>query len=58
MKFSSLNAFIDKSLCLIIVQVKFPNNKSVKVASGSNLKDAAAKAGFSPNYGCEEGKCG
>lgn len=40
------------------VEVIFPNNKKVKVASGSALKEAAKKAGFSPNYGCEEGKCG
>ena len=40
------------------VEVTFPNNKKVKVASGSPFKDAAKKAGFSPNYGCEEGKCG
>ena len=25
---------------------------------GASLKDVAKKAGFSPNYGCEEGKCG
>jgi ferredoxin len=35
-----------------------PNNKKCKVPEGSSLKDAAKKAGFSPNYGCEEGKCG
>lgn len=40
------------------VEVVFPNKKKVKVSSGSSLKDAANKAGFSPNYGCEEGKCG
>eukprot|EP01035_Chromulina_nebulosa_P017827 gene17827-23438_t len=40
------------------VEIIFPNNKKVKVASGSTFKDAAKKAGFSPNYGCEEGKCG
>jgi len=40
------------------VDVKFPNGKTVKAASGSLLKDAAAKAGFKPNYGCTEGKCG
>jgi len=33
-----------------------PNNKKVKVPSGSSLKDAAKKAGFTPNYGCEEGR--
>jgi len=27
-------------------------------ASGTPLKAAAAKAGFKPNYGCDEGKCG
>ena len=37
------------------VEVEFPNKKKVKVASGSSLKDAAKKAGFSPSYGCEEG---
>jgi ferredoxin len=40
------------------VEVIFPGNKKTKVAVGSSLKDAAKKAGFSPNYGCEEGKCG
>jgi hypothetical protein len=33
------------------VEVTFPNNKKVKVASGSSFKEAAKKAGFSPNYG-------
>jgi ferredoxin len=37
------------------VEVIFPNNKKVKVPSGSALKEAAKKAGFTPNYGCEEG---
>lgn len=40
------------------VEVEFPNKKKVKVPSGSPLKEAAKKAGFTPNYGCEEGKCG
>ena len=40
------------------VEVIFPNNKKVVVPSGSPSKAAAAKAGFKPNYGCEEGKCG
>ena len=40
------------------VEVIFPNNKKVKVPSGSALKEVAKKAGYSPNYGCEEGKCG
>ena len=40
------------------VELIFPNNKKVTVASGTPLKAAAAKAGFKPNYGCEEGKCG
>ena len=40
------------------VEVTFPNKKKVKVPSGSPLKEAAKKAGYSPNYGCEEGKCG
>jgi hypothetical protein len=45
-----------KSLFIMAdVQVTFPNNKSVKVSAGSALKDAAKKAGFSPNFGCEEG---
>ena len=39
------------------VEITFPNNKKTKVAAGSSLKDAAKKAGFSPNYGCEEGSC-
>ena len=38
------------------VEIIFPNNKKIKAASGSSLKDACSKAGFSPNYGCEEGK--
>ena len=38
------------------VEITFPNNKKVKAAAGSPLKDAAKKAGFSPNYGCEEGE--
>jgi hypothetical protein len=37
------------------VEVTFPNNKKIKVPSGTPLKDAAKKVGFSPNYGCEEG---
>eukprot|EP01036_Dinobryon_divergens_P026615 gene26615-35288_t len=40
------------------VEVIFPNNKKAKVSVGSSMKDAAKKAGFTPNYGCEEGKCG
>ena len=40
------------------VEITFPNGKKTKAAAGSSLKDAAKKAGFSPNYGCEEGKCG
>ena len=40
------------------VEIIFPGNKKTKAATGSSLKDAAKKAGFSPNYGCEEGKCG
>lgn len=32
------------------IEVTFPNNKKVKVPSGSALKDAAKKAGFSPKY--------
>ena len=40
------------------VEVIWPNNKKVVVPSGSSLKEAAKKAGFKPNYGCEEGKCG
>jgi ferredoxin len=40
------------------VELIFPGNKKVKAAAGSSMKDAAKKAGYSPNYGCEEGKCG
>lgn len=46
------------SLHMADVEITFPNKKKVKVSTGSALKDAAKKAGFSPNYGCEEGKCG
>ena len=38
------------------VELTFPNGKKAKVPAGSAMKDAAKKAGFSPNYGCEEGK--
>ncbi len=44
-----------KPICMADVEVIFPNNKKVKVPSGSALKEAAKKAGFTPNYGCEEG---
>lgn len=40
------------------VEIVWPNKKKCKVPSGSAMKDAAKKAGFSPNYACEEGKCG
>ena len=40
------------------VELTFPNKKKVKVPSGSPLAAAAKKAGYTPNYGCEEGKCG
>ena len=40
------------------VELVFPNKKKVMAASGTPLKAAAAKAGFKPNYGCDEGKCG
>lgn len=40
------------------VEITFPNKKKVNAAVGSAMKDAAAKAKYSPNYGCEEGKCG
>ena len=40
------------------VEIVFPNKKKVMAASGTPLKAAAAKAGFKPNYGCDEGKCG
>ena len=40
------------------VEITFPNGKKTKAAAGSSLKEAAKKAGFAPNYGCEEGKCG
>jgi len=39
-------------------EITWPNKKKCKVAVGSSMKDAAKKAGFTPNYGCEEGKCG
>lgn len=39
------------------VEVVFPNGKKVKVPAGSSFKDAATKAGYEPNYGCDEGKC-
>jgi hypothetical protein len=37
------------------VEVTFPNKRKLKVPSGSSMKDAAKKAGFTPNYSCEEG---
>jgi len=40
------------------VELVFPNKKKVMAGSGTPLKAAAAKAGFKPNYACEEGKCG
>lgn len=40
------------------VEVIFPGNKKVKAKPGEALKAVAAKAKFSPSYGCEEGKCG
>jgi len=40
------------------VEVIFPGNKKVKAKPGEAFKALAAKAKFSPNYGCEEGKCG
>jgi ferredoxin len=40
------------------ITVKNFSNKKAKAAPGASLKDVAKKAGFSPNYGCEEGKCG
>ncbi len=43
------------SIVMADVEVIFPNNKKIKVPSGSSLKEAAKKAGFTPNYGCEEG---
>lgn len=56
--FTTANAFIFKTsiitkskLQMADVEVTFPNNKKVKVASGSSFKEAAKKAGFSPNYG-------
>ena len=59
--FTFLSSSVARSrstLSMADVEITFPNNKKVKAASGSSLKAAAAKAGFSPNYGCEEGKCG
>jgi len=49
---------VDSRLQMADVEVVFPNKKKAKVAEGSPLKDAAKKAGYKPNYGCEEGKCG
>ena len=43
------------TLSMADVEITFPNNKKTKAAAGSSLKDAAKKAGFTPNYGCEEG---
>jgi hypothetical protein len=40
------------------VEITFPNKKKAKVASGTKMSDAAKKAGYKPNYACEEGKCG
>lgn len=40
------------------IEVIFPGNKKAKAKPGEALKAVAAKAKFSPNYGCEEGKCG
>ena len=37
------------------VELTFPNNRKCTVPAGSSLKDAAKKAGFSCNFGCEEG---
>lgn len=42
-------------LSMADVELTFPNGKKAKVPAGSAMKDAAKKAGFSPNYGCEEG---
>ena len=39
-------------------EITWPNKKKCVVAVGSAMKDAAKKAGYAPNYGCEEGKCG
>ncbi len=47
--------FLRNSLKMANVEIIFPNGKKAVAASGSALKDAAKKAGFSPNYGCEEG---
>ena len=52
--FSSIPARSFRSVSVLRmadVEVIFPNNKKVKVATGSSLKDAAKKAGFTPNYG-------
>jgi ferredoxin len=40
------------------VELIWPNKKKITATSGTPLKAAAAKAGFKPNYGCDEGKCG
>jgi hypothetical protein len=49
------SAYLLTKLQMADVEITFPNGKKAKVAAGSALKDAAKKAGFSPNYGCEEG---
>ncbi|TFJ83684.1 hypothetical protein NSK_004788 [Nannochloropsis salina CCMP1776] len=40
------------------VEVIWPGNKKVKAKPGEALKAVAARARYTPNYGCEEGKCG
>ena len=53
--FPQLSRLLLSKRHMVVVEIIFPNNKKVKVASGSTFKDAAKTAGFSPDYGCEEG---
>ena len=55
---SRARAVSPSALRMADVEITFPNKKKAKVASGSKMSDAAKKAGYKPNYACEEGKCG
>lgn len=41
-----------------LVELTFNEKKTVSVAPGSKLSDAAVKAGVRVRYDCKEGKCG
>jgi ferredoxin len=41
-----------------MVELTFNEKKTISVAAGSKLSDAAAKAGVRVRYDCKEGKCG